>query len=62
MADQTANDNGPFEPKFALHFTPAEWWFVLEHTAFLDEPDNSWATPRTLMGVAVVIVPDHLFG
>ena len=63
MANPTANnDDAQFEPKPALHFTPAEWRFLLEHSAFLEEPDNRWAAPRSLMGMEVVIVPDHRFG
>jgi hypothetical protein len=48
--------------RFALHFTPAEWRHVLEHTAFLSDIDNRYLPPRRLMGVEVIIVPDHGFG
>ncbi len=42
-----------------LKFTPAEWRVLLEDRSFLEEPDNSYAPMRRLMGVPVVIVPDH---
>lgn len=45
-----------------LKFTPAEWRVLLEDRSFLDEPDNSYAPRRRLMGVPVVIVPDHTVG
>lgn len=45
-----------------LHFTPAEWRHVLEHTEFLSDIDNRYLPPRRLMGVQVVIVPDHGYG
>ncbi len=45
-----------------LRFTPAEWRVLLEDRSFLEEPDNSYAEPRRLMGVPVVIVPDHRIG
>lgn len=47
---------------FALHLTPAEWRAFLEDPDFLDDPDNSFARPRRLMGLLVEIVPDHTFG
>jgi hypothetical protein len=47
---------------FTLRFTPAEWRTVLEDASFLAESDNSYRSPRKLMGVAVEIVPDHEFG
>jgi hypothetical protein len=47
---------------FALRFTPAEWRCVLEDAAFLRDQDNSYRTPRRLMGVRVEIVPSHEFG
>ncbi len=46
----------------ALHFTPAEWRYVLEDPSFLAAEDNRYLPPRRLMGVDVVIVPDHRFG
>jgi hypothetical protein len=46
---------------YALHFTPAEWRGVLADTSFLEDADNSYHSPRKLMGVAVKIVPDHRF-
>lgn len=46
----------------ALHFTPAEWRQLLEDPSFLAEADNRYLPPRRLMGVEVVIVPDHRFG
>jgi hypothetical protein len=51
------------EPRpLPLRFTPAEWRFLLEDPGFLDEPDNSYAEPRSLMGLPVLIVPDHSVG
>ncbi len=47
------------EQRFRFRFTPAEWRRLLEDPAFLSEADNSYAPPRRLMGVPVVIVPDH---
>ena len=46
----------------ALHFTPAEWRHLLEDPSFLAADDNRYLPPRRLMGVEVVIVPDHRFG
>ncbi len=42
-----------------LTFTPAEWRRLLEEPSFLRQTDNSYASPRRLMGVPVAIVPDH---
>jgi hypothetical protein len=49
------------KPRFLFRFTPAEWRRLLEDAAFLRHPGNSYR-PRRLMGVAVLIVPDHRFG
>jgi hypothetical protein len=46
----------------SLHLTPAEWRHFLEDRSFLTDEDNRYQTPRRLMGVTVVIVPDHRFG
>ena len=54
-----ANDERPFG---VLKFTPAEWRVLLEDRSFLKDPDNSYARPRRLMGLPVVIVPDHRVG
>jgi hypothetical protein len=54
--------NREAESKFAFHFTPAEWRHVLEDARFLRDWDNSYRTPRRLMGVPVEIVPSHEFG
>lgn len=43
---------------FAFRLTPAEWRQVLADKDFLDDPDNC-IRPRRLMGVPVVIIPDH---
>ena len=43
---------------FRFRFTPAEWRRLLADPAFLWETGNSYA-PRRLMGIDVVIVPDH---
>ncbi len=44
---------------FEFRFTPAEWRHLLEDESFLLEADNSYRHPRRLMGVPVVIIPDH---
>jgi hypothetical protein len=49
-------------PHRPLKFTPAEWRVLLEDPSFLREPDNSYARPRVLMGLPVLIVPDHSLG
>ena len=43
---------------YAFRLTPAEWRQVLADKTFLDDPDNC-IRPRRLMGVPVVIIPDH---
>ncbi|MGZ3276115.1 MAG: hypothetical protein ACXU82_14530 [Caulobacteraceae bacterium] len=45
---------------YAFRLTPAEWHRVLADQSFLSDPDNSF-NPRRLMGVPVVIIPDHRF-
>jgi hypothetical protein len=45
-----------------LRFTPAEWRYLLEDPSFLEQPDNSYTEPRCLMGLPVLIVPDHSLG
>lgn len=58
----------PFDPdrrpdgSVALHFTPAEWRRLIEDPGFLAEDDNRYLPPRRLMGVPVLIVPDHRYG
>jgi hypothetical protein len=44
---------------FSFRFTPAEWRALLADPDFLKDRDNSYSAPRRLMGIAVVIVPDH---
>jgi len=44
---------------YALRFTPAEWRFILQDRGFLKDRDNRFQPPRRLMGLPVVIVPDH---
>ena len=44
-----------------LRFTPAEWRHLIEDPSFLRDADNSYAVPRRLIGLTVVIVPDHRF-
>ncbi|HLZ82292.1 MAG TPA: hypothetical protein VKQ54_01915 [Caulobacteraceae bacterium] len=45
--------------RFSFRFTPAEWRRLLDDPAFLTDPDNSWRSPRRLMGVAVEIIPSR---
>lgn len=55
-----AAENTP--PPTPLRFTPAEWRSLLEDPDFLREPDNAYSPSRRLMGLPVLIVPDHRFG
>jgi len=48
--------------RFCFRFTPAEWRHLLADPAFLADDDNSSTVPRKLMGVPVVIIPDHRLG
>jgi hypothetical protein len=57
MRIEDATDPKP--PFRTLRFTPAEWRALLEDRSFLRDDDNSYAEPRRLMGLPVVIVPDH---
>jgi hypothetical protein len=59
---QSRTDPEPDRRPLPLRFTPAEWRFLLEDPAFLSAPDNSYAQPRVLMGLPVLIVPDHSLG
>ena len=59
-ATHTPSDRDP--RPLPLRFTPAEWRYLLEDPSFLDQPDNSYAEPRCLMGLPVLIVPDHSMG
>ncbi len=43
---------------YAFRLTPAEWRQVLADGSFLRDPDNC-IRPRRLMGVPVLIIPDH---
>ena len=61
LADTFETDRRP-DGSFLLHFTPAEWRALLEAPSFLAQDDNRFQPPRSLMGVAVRIVPDHRFG
>jgi len=45
-----------------LHFTPAEWRWILADPGFLADIDNDWHAPRRFLGVEVRIVPSHRFG
>jgi hypothetical protein len=62
MSITTEHDDQDRAPFGALRFTPAEWRVLLEDRSFLEEPDNSYAPERRLMGLPVKIVPDHRFG
>jgi len=61
MASVTGTENPNRTPGegFCFRFTPAEWRHLLEDPGFLRQSDNSCFNPRKLMGVPVVIVPDH---
>ena len=59
---QTTTESDRDPRPLPLRFTPAEWRHLLEDPSFLDEPDNSYAEPRALMGLPVLIVPDHGVG
>lgn len=45
--------------RYCFRFTPAEWRHLLEDPEFLQHDDNSCYLPRKLMGIPVVIVPNH---
>jgi hypothetical protein len=54
-ASRTSSAKRPF----SFRFTPAEWRALLADPDFLRDHGNSYSAPRRLMGIAVVIVPDH---
>jgi hypothetical protein len=62
MSITTEHDDENRPPFGTLKFTPAEWRVLLEDRSFLEEPDNSYAPERRLMGLPVEIVPDHKLG
>jgi hypothetical protein len=62
MPYANATEHDDERPFGVLRFTPAEWRVLLEDRSFLKDPDNSYAEPRRLMGLPVVIVPDHWIG
>ena len=55
---QSQSNNAGRKAAYAFRLTPAEWRQLLADGSFLCDPDNC-IRPRRLMGVPVVIVPDH---